>query len=160
MIFGYMLKRNRNKTLQKMSNTTRAVIDHFFHKHDYCNKDWFLPLVEQTQKQEIVPSSDGRGRSGAHPDPPTPPKRPQLFFRDIDWETESSTIKFGKYISPASNHTSYCNPCITMTPKSMNPPKPINRQICTKNKWLGSTMLLTHCVYVAVGIHNMGFSNF
>ena len=51
---GYMLKRNRNRSISEKSKTSKAVIEHLFDYHDFCNIDWCRPLknMKEGKKDE------------------------------------------------------------------------------------------------------------
>jgi len=38
--FGYVVKQNRNKTMEEFVKALKATFDHHFDKHDYCNPSW------------------------------------------------------------------------------------------------------------------------
>ena len=40
MNFEYMMKRNRNKTLQEIRKGALAVIKHLFDEHELCEEEW------------------------------------------------------------------------------------------------------------------------
>ena len=111
-------------------------------------------------EQENLPSNnDDSGHPGAHPDPPSAPKRPQLHYRDIVKDRalyDQFWSIYGPYVEEPklkeSQHTGD-----TQTNEALN--QSISKY-APKNKFLGSTMALTHRVHTAVGIHNLGHFSF
>ena len=41
--FGYMIKENRNKKIFEIVFASKAVVEHLFNCHDYCNSNWCRP---------------------------------------------------------------------------------------------------------------------
>ena len=50
---GYMLKTNRNRSISEISNVSKAVIDHLFGCHDYCNIAWSGPLKNMKEEKRM-----------------------------------------------------------------------------------------------------------
>ena len=164
MNFGYMLNRNRGKTLQQISKASRAVIDHTFDKHDYCSTDWCIPKRDQEKEEKqkdspINPVSLSNEHLGARPNPPSAPKRRPRYYRSIVkdkalydqmWEIYSPCILPHRLEESLHTFDTQLNESLNHSISKYAP----------KYKSLGSTMALTHRVSVAVGIHNLGHLQF
>ena len=61
MNFRYMLKRNRDRTLQDMSNGAVVVIKHLFDHREYCDDDWCRARKRQKRQKDDSPSTANEG---------------------------------------------------------------------------------------------------
>ena len=52
--FGYMIKENRSKKISEIVFASKAVVEHLFNCHDYCNSNWCRPKkqLEGTDKEK------------------------------------------------------------------------------------------------------------
>ena len=53
---GYMLKTNRNCSISEISKASKAVIEHLFDCHDFCNIAWCRPLknIKEGKRMRVV----------------------------------------------------------------------------------------------------------
>ena len=56
--YGYMIKNNCNKTIDEIKVASKAVIEHLFNNHEYCDSRWCRPkkLIETNKKKEVSQS--------------------------------------------------------------------------------------------------------
>ena len=142
MNFGYMLKRNRNKTLEDISKGSKAVIRHAFDDHQFCEEEWCMPTRKKRKishlPNESIATDDRRPDNTSHP----PQSERPSYYCDIIAHRQlyESLHPFDTQVNEMLNH--------------------LVAKYAPKNKCLGTTLALTHRVYVALGVHNLGHLNF
>ena len=47
--FGYMIKPNRNSSISQIMTASKAVVEHLFDNHAFCDKKWCKPLKQQIE---------------------------------------------------------------------------------------------------------------
>ena len=139
-----------------MSNAARAVIDHSFYKHDYCNKSWLYPQLKNYKNKYHLLLKLANGRlSGLL----NPPKRPQIHYQAIKknrtlynqiWKVYSSCILKHCLEEPLQPYDIQINESLNQSISKYTP----------QHKLFGSSMALTHQVNITVRIHNLGHLEF
>ena len=166
--FGYMLKQNRNKTLDDMKKGATAVIEHMWDEHEYCSVDWCraLKLEEAIMHNTNLPlvtdpTTNGRPDSPTHsPEPQRPHElETSSFYRSKDTDNQlyqQMWEAYGPCILPHRLRESL-HPYDTQTNESLNN---MVAKYAPKTKSLGTTMALTHRINVVIGVHNLGLLEF
>ena len=166
--FGYMLRQARHLELEDMSIKFKAVIEHLFDNHIYCDAQWCRPLRIEQQNDNNLPQGSlcmkigiTIGERNRPPSPvfPTPTEPPQSYYRS---KTEHSKLydqmqrAYAPYTTPERIRESQ-HPYDTQLNESLNN---VVAKFAPKNRTYAHSMSLSNRIAIVIGSHNYGSLRF
>ena len=136
---GYMLKRNRNRSISEISKASKAVIEHLFNCHDFCNIDWCRPLknMKEGKKEE---GSQSFYRNKVH----------DKKLYDQMWDCYRPFTTITRLKESLHEFDTQKNEAMNTSIAKYAP----------KTKTYGMTISLTNRVMIAVGTNNLGHEKY
>ena len=137
--FGYMIKANRMNEISKIVSASKAVVEHLFNEHMYCDVKWCKP------KQQMGKEKKEEGS--------------QSFYRckKKDKKLYHQLLKVYEPFTTAKRLQESLHPFDTQGNEAMN--ASISKY-APKTKTYGMTISLTNRVMVCAGINNLGAENY
>ena len=151
-----MLKTNCHKTLEEICEAAKAVLEHLFDNHHYCDESWCHAKRMQNQRLNSPDGEEG-GEKDAF-EQKEPPTHPYKYRNKItDKELYDQMLKaFEPFLKPERLMESL-HGCSAQCNEAMNQSI---AKYAPKNKSYGSTMSLSNRVAIAVGVFNYGHEKF
>ena len=158
--FAYMLKQGRDGTLEDLMFRAKAVLEHLFNDHTYCDPKWCVPLrlsqdYEQDSNENIVDIAEDI----MEPNHENIDSNKDKYYRS---KTEHSELysqmkkAYEPYVTPERLKESL-HPFDTQLNESLNN---VVAKYAPKNRTYATSMSLSNRVMIVVGIHNMGHYNY
>ena len=176
--YGYMIKQARNLTIDELRQRCKAVIEHLFNDHTYCDLSWCKPKQVELEVNKIIgnlPSANPpplaqavSPREDCHPPSPTSPgptdnrqstrKPPSYYHSKTDDKElyEQLIAAYDRFTTP--ERLSEClHPYDTQVNEALHH---VVAKYAPKTRNYSSTMSLNNRISIAIGVHNMGHFNF
>ena len=171
--YGYMLKQSRMLTLDEIRVRCKAVIEHLFDNHEFCDDSWCRPSRIEQEIDEIietinVPSNSMTAKPVGPQEQDLPPNPRSQGSRKQVTRTESTSFYHSKqcdsdlYNQLVEAYAKYTTP--ERLKESLHPfDTQLNESLhfvvskyAPKHKNYSTTMSLSNRISIVVGIHNMG----
>ena len=176
---GYMLKQSRNLTLEEITNNCKAVIEHLFDNHEYCDVAWCKPKRIKAEVQRLIetnysptppPLAQTVSREGQDlppsPGPPQPtdnnPKanaKSTSFYhsKETDIDLYNQLVEAYSRFTTPDRLIESLHPFDTQLNESLHH---VVAKYAPKHKNYSTTMALSNRISIVVGIHNLGHATF
>ena len=154
--FGYMLKQSRHGTLEEMLIRSRAVLEHLFNNHEFCDPKWCVPLRRRKKPNDENSTMNGSlFPNESLPDDVEGTSSRVTFYRSkIEDKVLYDQMKgaYQPYITPERCMESlHCHD--TQLNEALNS---LVAKYAPKNRSYGTTMSLNNRISIVIGIHNLG----
>ena len=150
--YGYMIKNNCNKTIDEIKVASKAVIEHLFNNHEYCDSRWCRPkkLLEKNKKNEVSESNEERLKN-------IEIQRTKVsYYRS---KTKDSTLynQMNKSYLPFTTEERLKESLHNFSTQKNEAMNNSVAKYAPKTRTYSTSMSLTNRVMIAIGCCNLGF---